>query len=111
MILDVIEILLKELLIINHLNMFMNCFQNFLQFTFLSFFSQVIDLHDMKPENALEWCHLLPDTVFRVIVCGGDGSVGWVLSAIENLKLQVHCKRFHSEILLIRLASGLTQVL
>ncbi|KAL4240231.1 hypothetical protein ACF0H5_001025 [Mactra antiquata] len=50
--------------------------------------AQVIDLHDMKPENALEWCHLLPDTVFRVLVCGGDGSVGWVLNAIENLKLK-----------------------
>ncbi|KAH3863132.1 diacylglycerol kinase epsilon-like [Dreissena polymorpha] len=50
--------------------------------------AQVIDLHEMKPENALEWCHLLPDTVFRVIVCGGDGSIGWVLNAIENLKLK-----------------------
>ena len=50
---------------------------------------QVIDLHDMQPENALEWCHLLPDVVFRVLVCGGDGTVGWVLNAIENLKLKV----------------------
>ncbi|XP_052790734.1 diacylglycerol kinase epsilon-like [Mya arenaria] len=50
--------------------------------------AQVVDLHDMQPENALEWCHLLPDTVFRLIVCGGDGTVGWVLNAIENLKLQ-----------------------
>lgn len=50
--------------------------------------SQVIDLHDLQPENALEWCHLLPDVVFRVIVCGGDGSVGWVLNAIEKLNLK-----------------------
>ena len=49
----------------------------------------MIDLCDMHPENALEWCHLLPDVVFRVLVCGGDGSVGWVLNAIENLKLKV----------------------
>ena len=51
---------------------------------------QVIDLCDMHPENALEWCHLLPDVLFRVLVCGGDGSVGWVLNAIENLKLKVN---------------------
>lgn len=50
--------------------------------------AQVIDLCDRHPENALEWCHLLPDVVFRVLVCGGDGSVGWVLNAIENLKLK-----------------------
>ena len=49
----------------------------------------MIDLCDRHPENALEWCHLLPDVVFRVLVCGGDGSVGWVLNAIENLKLKV----------------------
>lgn len=51
---------------------------------------QVIDLNDVPPENGLEWCHLLPDLTFRVLVCGGDGSVGWVLNAINHLKLKVY---------------------
>ncbi|KAL3876679.1 hypothetical protein ACJMK2_034483 [Sinanodonta woodiana] len=50
--------------------------------------AQVIDLHDMSPENALEWCHLLPDVTFRVLVSGGDGTVGWVLDSIEKAKLK-----------------------
>ncbi|KAK7502394.1 hypothetical protein BaRGS_00006347, partial [Batillaria attramentaria] len=49
---------------------------------------QVIDVHDISPENGLEWCHLLPDVTFRVLVCGGDGTIGWVLNAIENLGLK-----------------------
>ncbi|VDH97788.1 diacylglycerol kinase (ATP) [Mytilus galloprovincialis] len=50
--------------------------------------TQVIDLNDVPPENGLEWCHLLPDITFRVLVCGGDGSVGWVLNAINHLQLK-----------------------
>ena len=49
----------------------------------------MIDLNDVPPENGLEWCHLLPDITFRVLVCGGDGSVGWVLNAINHLQLKV----------------------
>ncbi|XP_074648864.1 diacylglycerol kinase epsilon-like [Tubulanus polymorphus] len=50
--------------------------------------AQVIDLHDLPPEAGLEWCHLIPDVRFRVLVCGGDGTVGWVLNAINQLKLK-----------------------
>ncbi|KAK3091123.1 hypothetical protein FSP39_017271 [Pinctada imbricata] len=50
--------------------------------------SQVIDLDDIPPEGGLEWCHLLSDVTARVLVCGGDGSIGWVLSAIENLNFK-----------------------
>ncbi|XP_005102379.1 diacylglycerol kinase epsilon [Aplysia californica] len=50
--------------------------------------AQVIDIQDVSPENALEWCNLLPDVTFRLLVCGGDGTIGWVLTAIEKLKLQ-----------------------
>jgi len=50
---------------------------------------QVIDLSEIPPEGALEWCLLLPHVTWRVLVAGGDGTVGWVLSAIDHLKLRV----------------------
>ncbi|ESP03918.1 hypothetical protein LOTGIDRAFT_110026 [Lottia gigantea] len=49
---------------------------------------QVIDISESKPEDGLELCDLLPDIVFTVLVCGGDGTIGWVLRAIENLNLR-----------------------
>ncbi|GAB1597259.1 diacylglycerol kinase epsilon-like isoform X1 [Argonauta hians] len=50
--------------------------------------AQVADLCDITPEAALKWCHLLPNVTIRVLVCGGDGTIGWVLNAIEKLKLE-----------------------
>ncbi|CAL1543259.1 unnamed protein product [Lymnaea stagnalis] len=50
--------------------------------------AQVIDIQDMSPENAIEWCHLLPDVTFSLLVSGGDGTIGWVLTAIEKLGLE-----------------------
>ncbi|XP_052834351.1 diacylglycerol kinase epsilon [Octopus bimaculoides] len=50
--------------------------------------AQVIDICDITPEPALKWCHLLPSVTIRVLVCGGDGTIGWVLNAIERLSLQ-----------------------
>lgn len=49
--------------------------------------AQVIDLSEINPEVALEFCNLLPNVEFRVLICGGDGTIGWVLNAIESLKL------------------------
>lgn len=49
--------------------------------------AQVIDLAELSPECALEWCHLIPTTTCRVLIAGGDGTVGWVLHAIDKLKL------------------------
>lgn len=51
--------------------------------------AQVIDLAQKSPEEALEWCHLLQGTTCRVIVAGGDGTVGWVFNTIFKLKLNV----------------------
>ena len=51
--------------------------------------SQVIDLASKSAEEALEWCHLLPDVVCRVIVAGGDGTVGWVFNTIRKMNLKV----------------------
>jgi diacylglycerol kinase (ATP) len=52
---------------------------------------QVIDLSRMSPDIGLRWCRLMADSQVaakvRVIVAGGDGSVSWILSAIERLQL------------------------
>ena len=44
---------------------------------------------ETSPEEALKICHLVPDVRFSVLVCGGDGTVGWVLRAIEQANLKV----------------------
>jgi len=54
---------------------------------------QVIDLSEIPPEGALEWCLFLPRVTWRILVAGGDGTVGWVLSAIDKLKLKVSIKQ------------------
>lgn len=51
--------------------------------------AQVIDISEIPPENALEFCRLLPDIQCRVLVCGGDGTVGWVLDAIDKVNLPI----------------------
>uniref|UniRef100_A0A0P4WH02 Diacylglycerol kinase n=1 Tax=Scylla olivacea TaxID=85551 RepID=A0A0P4WH02_SCYOL len=51
--------------------------------------AQVIDLNRCPPEEALEWCHLLPpDVTCRVVVAGGDGTVCWVLTSILKMKFE-----------------------
>ncbi|KAH9495777.1 hypothetical protein Btru_013297 [Bulinus truncatus] len=50
--------------------------------------AQVIDIQDVSPQEALEWCNLLPEVTFTLLVCGGDGTIGWVLTAIETLGLK-----------------------
>ncbi|XP_078348562.1 diacylglycerol kinase epsilon-like [Oculina patagonica] len=50
---------------------------------------QVVDIHEVPPESALEFCKLLPNHRTRILVCGGDGSVGWVLGALDKVKLKL----------------------
>ena len=50
---------------------------------------QVFDLSEIVPAKALQLCTLLPPGAVRVLVCGGDGTVGWVLDAIDTMKLKV----------------------
>uniref|UniRef100_A0A673K766 diacylglycerol kinase (ATP) n=1 Tax=Sinocyclocheilus rhinocerous TaxID=307959 RepID=A0A673K766_9TELE len=49
---------------------------------------QVFDLSELPPSKALQLCTLLPPGSVHVLVCGGDGTVGWVLDAIDTMKLK-----------------------
>ena len=47
----------------------------------------MVDICEISPEAALDICRLTPKTQYLILVCGGDGTVGWVLSAIDKMKL------------------------
>lgn len=49
----------------------------------------MFDLSQLSPSKALQLCTLLPPGSVRVLVCGGDGTVGWVLDAIDTMRLKV----------------------
>jgi diacylglycerol kinase (ATP) len=51
--------------------------------------AQVVDLAERPPEAALEWCSLLGDVRATILVAGGDGTIGWVLNAVNKLQLKV----------------------
>lgn len=57
---------------------------------YVPIFLQVFDLSELTPSKALQLCTLLPPGSVRVLVCGGDGTVGWVLDAIDTMKLKVN---------------------
>uniref|UniRef100_UPI00358FEACF uncharacterized protein isoform X2 n=1 Tax=Myxine glutinosa TaxID=7769 RepID=UPI00358FEACF len=49
---------------------------------------QVMDLNDVPPMDALRLCTLFPCHVTRLLICGGDGTIGWVLDAVDTLREQ-----------------------
>ncbi|CAD6194257.1 unnamed protein product [Caenorhabditis auriculariae] len=51
---------------------------------------QVFDIIATGPEFALTFFEQFE--AFRVLVCGGDGTVGWVLSAFDKLNLHSKCQ-------------------
>uniref|UniRef100_A0ABM5EWG3 Diacylglycerol kinase n=1 Tax=Pogona vitticeps TaxID=103695 RepID=A0ABM5EWG3_9SAUR len=52
--------------------------------------AQVFDLMNGGPHLGLRLFQKFPS--FRILVCGGDGSVGWVLSEIDALGLHKQCQ-------------------
>ncbi|CAK9058705.1 unnamed protein product [Durusdinium trenchii] len=48
--------------------------------------AQLVDLQREGPEAALRWWEKTT-LRYRILVCGGDGTVGWVLGALEQLDL------------------------
>lgn len=55
---------------------------------------QVLDLSEVGPECGLEICRLLPEHTCRILACGGDGTVGWILAAIDKANLPVSGSSF-----------------
>ncbi|VDK58684.1 unnamed protein product [Cylicostephanus goldi] len=51
---------------------------------------QVFDIIATGPDFALSFFDTLD--CFRVLVCGGDGTVGWVLGAFDRLGLHNKCQ-------------------
>ncbi|XP_076324259.1 diacylglycerol kinase eta-like isoform X3 [Tachypleus tridentatus] len=52
--------------------------------------AQVFDLMNIGPRLGL--CMFQSFHTFRVLVCGGDGSVSWVMTEIDKLNLHNQCK-------------------
>ena len=41
-------------------------------------------------DSTLKWAEKYSDLIqFKILVCGGDGSVGWLLESLSNLNFKV----------------------
>mmetsp|Transcript_44856 Transcript_44856/g.81821 ORF Transcript_44856/g.81821 Transcript_44856/m.81821 type:complete len:544 (-) Transcript_44856:97-1728(-) len=49
--------------------------------------AQIVELPSAGPSNALKWW-AKSGLAYRILVCGGDGTVGWVLNELDNLKTE-----------------------
>uniref|UniRef100_A0A8C5TJS1 Diacylglycerol kinase n=1 Tax=Malurus cyaneus samueli TaxID=2593467 RepID=A0A8C5TJS1_9PASS len=68
-------------------------------------YEKVFDLSKITPAKALQLCTLLPCNAVRVLVCGGDGTVGWVLDAIDEMKIKGQ-ERYIPQVAILPLGTG-----
>ena len=47
----------------------------------------MIDLAESEMEEVVEWCNLAAPATCYLLVCGGDGTVGWLLNTAERMQL------------------------
>ncbi|XP_053152958.1 diacylglycerol kinase epsilon isoform X2 [Hemicordylus capensis] len=66
---------------------------------------QIFDLTKTTPAKALQLCTWLPCNSVRVLVCGGDGTVGWVLDAIDDMKIKGQ-ERYIPQVAILPLGTG-----
>jgi diacylglycerol kinase (ATP) len=71
--------------------------------------NQVFDITKTGPLQALLMFRNVPE--FRVLVCGGDGTVGWVLSALEDVRHLMNCPSPAVGIIPIGTGNDLSRVL
>ena len=48
--------------------------------------AQIVDVSKVNPKKALDEFSKLP--VYKVLVCGGDGTVGWILNCLSDLSTE-----------------------
>ncbi|KAG8565070.1 hypothetical protein GDO81_012699 [Engystomops pustulosus] len=66
---------------------------------------QVFDLSKTSPFKALQLCSILPPNSAKVLVCGGDGTVGWVLDAVDEMKIKGQ-ENFIPQVAVLPLGTG-----
>lgn len=49
---------------------------------------QVMEIGSHGPNEALQWSIIANPTKCKILVAGGDGTVGWVLNTIESLQIE-----------------------